>query len=86
MNLKEFDATVINALKQNRKIEAVKLLREKENIGLKEAKHAVEEYLSNHPDQVPQHKRSTNHSYNRLLFLIAIACFLYLGYYYYLKG
>ena len=85
MYLEELDATVINALKQNRKIEAIKLLREKENIGLKEAKHAVEEYLSNHPDLAPQHKRSTNRSYDGLLLLIAIACLLYLGYDYFLK-
>lgn len=86
MYLEELDATVINALKQNRKIEAIKLLREKENIDLKEAKHAVEEYLSNHPGLVPQHKRSTNRSCDGLLFLVAIACFLYLGYEYFIKA
>jgi hypothetical protein len=39
----------IAALRANRKIDAIKLLREQQNIGLKEAKKRVEAYIDSLP-------------------------------------
>ena len=41
----EMPADVVAAINANNKIEAIKLLREQRNIGLKEAKDAVEAYI-----------------------------------------
>lgn len=45
----EMPHEVIEALERGRKIEAIKLLREGQGLGLKEAKEAVECYLREHP-------------------------------------
>ena len=39
----------ISALHRGNKIEAIKIVREERNIGLKEAKDAVEDYVRTHP-------------------------------------
>ena len=39
----------ISALHQGNKIEAIKIVREERNIGLKEAKDAVEDYVHSQP-------------------------------------
>ncbi|MFW5431508.1 MAG: ribosomal protein L7/L12 [Methylophilaceae bacterium] len=41
---------VIEVIKSGRKIQAIKLLREKTGLGLKEAKETVEAYMDNHAD------------------------------------
>ena len=43
-------AEVISALHRGNKIEAIKLLREEQGIGLKEAKDAVDAYVRTQPD------------------------------------
>ena len=40
---------VISQIRAGRKIQAIKLLRESEGIGLKEAKHAVDAYMRENP-------------------------------------
>lgn len=45
-----FTQAVIDEIKQGKKIQAIKLLREENGVGLKEAKIAVETYISTHPD------------------------------------
>ena len=44
----DLPADVIEAIRDNRKIEAIKRLRTHSGCGLKEAKHAVEGYISKH--------------------------------------
>ena len=39
----------VSALQQGNKIEAIKIIREERNIGLKEAKDAVEDYVRSQP-------------------------------------
>ena len=46
----ELPPPVVEALSQGRTIEAIKLLREARKIGLKEAKDAVDQYLSARPE------------------------------------
>jgi ribosomal protein L7/L12 len=41
--------SVVAALRRGNQIEAIKLLREDRQIGLKEAKEDVEQYLQSHP-------------------------------------
>jgi ribosomal protein L7/L12 len=53
-NLKESPAlqlstTAISALHHGNKIEAIKIVREERNIGLKEAKDVIEDYVRSHP-------------------------------------
>ena len=43
-------AEAIAALRRGNKIEAIKLVRVERSLGLKEAKDAVEDYLSGQPD------------------------------------
>jgi ribosomal L7/L12-like protein len=45
-----FAQAVIDEIKQGNKIQAIKLFREANGTGLKEAKIAVETYISTHPD------------------------------------
>jgi ribosomal protein L7/L12 len=45
-----FPVAAVASLQAGNKIEAIKIVREAQGIGLKEAKDAVEEYLSRHPD------------------------------------
>ena len=45
-----FTQAVIDEIKQGKKIQAIKLLREENGVGLKEAKIAVETYISTHPE------------------------------------
>lgn len=42
-------SAALAALQQGRKIEAIKIVRELESIGLKEAKDRVEQYVANDP-------------------------------------
>lgn len=42
-------AAAVSALHQGNKIEAIKITREERNIGLKEAKDAVEEFVQSQP-------------------------------------
>lgn len=80
MDPSRLDSAVVNLLKENRKIAAIKLLREKEDLGLKEAKQAVDSYLSEHPELVPTRRANTSRSFSTLMFFIAIVCVCYLGY------
>ncbi|MGJ8619953.1 MAG: ribosomal protein L7/L12 [Methylophilaceae bacterium] len=45
-----FTQAVIDEIKLGRKIQAIKLLREENGIGLKEAKEAIEAYIDSHSE------------------------------------
>jgi hypothetical protein len=45
----ELPEEVLTAIQAGRKIEAIKLLRERHSLGLKEAKKLVDAYLAGHP-------------------------------------
>jgi ribosomal protein L7/L12 len=45
-----FTQAVIDEIKQGKKIQAIKLLREENGVGLKDAKIAVEAYINTHAD------------------------------------
>lgn len=50
---------VIQALKEGRKIEAIKRLRQSRGLDLKDAKNLVDQYCLNHPDDFPQAAKSS---------------------------
>ena len=45
-----FTQAVIDEIKQGRKIQAIKLFRKENGVGLKEAKEAIEDYINSHAD------------------------------------
>ena len=71
----DFPEEVKQAIHQNRKIEAIKLLREHAGIGLKEAKHRVDAYARAHPDLIKAAEPAAG-SLN-LLLVIAAAVLAY---------
>ncbi len=76
----ELPADVIAAIRANRKIEAIKLLREARGLGLKEAKHAVEAYIRDNPDAVDSAPGLEESGVNPLLVLVILAILGYLAY------
>lgn len=69
---------VVDALTDGRKIEAIKILRNKRNIDLKESKELIEQYIRDNSNTMSQSQ--TNRSINGILFLIAMAGIAYLVY------
>ncbi len=71
----DLPAEVIAAIQAGRKIEAIKLLREAEGLGLKESKNAVEAYIRSNPSlQQPQSKSNV---FLTIVFLLLLG---YVGY------
>lgn len=69
---------VINEIKANRKIEAIKQLREARGIGLKEAKESVDAYIEREAPKMTSAPRSGG---DHKLFLLAVAIVVaYLAY------
>lgn len=64
---------VREAIHANRKIDAIKLLRAQQNLGLKEAKHAVEAYIRENPHLVPEKTGSGINLTHIVLFLVVLA-------------
>jgi hypothetical protein len=79
----ELPEDVKTAIHANRKIEAIKLLREHRGIGLKESKQAVEEYIAQLPAGVPTRSGQSDTGLGRLLFLGFCVALVYLLYKYF---
>ena len=70
-------ADVIAALDANRKIEAIKLLREHEHCGLKEAKEMVEAYEFPESSGVSRSEIRAETGIGRLIFILIISAAIY---------
>ena len=70
---------MIEALTKGHKIEAIKILRQERELGLKEAKDAVDRYVEARPDLVSQFQAASagNNRLTLLLLVILLAVFLY---------
>ena len=68
----DLPADVIDAIRANRKIDAIKRLREHRGMGLKEAKHAVEAYARENPQEITVPAHQSESGLGRVV-LIAIA-------------
>jgi ribosomal protein L7/L12 len=80
----QLSAAAIAALHAGNKIEAIKLVREQRNMGLKEAKDAVEDYVRSQPSlqaTLAAAQSETNRSV--LMWLAGIAAVALLAFYFY---
>lgn len=73
-------ADVLAAIGAGRKIDAIKLLREHQNLGLKEAKEIVDGHLSDHPPAAGQDIGKSDTGLGRLVLVALIAAAAYLAY------
>lgn len=73
---------VLDALHNNRKIEAIKLLREHQNIGLKDAKDIIDAYTADnsHLTANNQHYSGEKSGFGRILVAAAIIAIIYGAY------
>ena len=77
-NETKLPANVVEAIRANRKIDAIKLLREHRSLGLKEAKHAVDAYIREHPHLIPQ--QSSGGGLGRLVIVVLAVVISYVLY------
>lgn len=67
----KIDAEAEQALRNGRLIEAIKIIRQRNNVGLKEAKDIVDRYLQEHPELYPK-KADSPPGKSFLLLVIAV--------------
>jgi len=76
----------ISALHHGNKIEAIKIIREERNIGLKEAKDAVEDYVRSQPALQSSLAAAQNETIRSvLLWLAALVALALIAYYFLTK-
>lgn len=73
----ELPPDVVEAIRDNRKIDAIKLLREHRNLGLKEAKEIVEDYIDGHPQPAVKRKNSAETGLGRVILVAVLIAALY---------
>lgn len=77
----ELPHKAVKALANNRKIEAIKILRKEKGIGLKEAKEQVEAYIAGDPVLKAQMAKNTIRvSSSGCLTFIALICLVVVAY------
>jgi hypothetical protein len=81
-NESEFPEDVLTAIRANRKIEAIKLVRKHQNIGLKEAKHLVDAYIEKHPPSVGSRSQRSGSGpgFAPLVFACIVTALVYAAY------
>ena len=78
----DLPAEVISEIQANRKIAAIKLLREHESMGLKEAKQAVDAYMAKHPGET-SHQSKQSQGIGRVVFAVLVLGLVYSLYKYF---
>lgn len=73
----ELEPDVINELNNGRKIAAIKKLRTSRNLGLKEAKELVDNYVSLHPELDVTVQRSGGSGFIVFIILVVTGYFFY---------
>ena len=76
----ELPPDVTAAIRANRKIEAIKLLRQHRGLGLKEAKHAVEAYARANPQLVNAGAPKSESGIGRLILIVIVVVVVYAAY------
>lgn len=71
---------VIDAIRSNRKIEAIKVLRERRGLGLREAKEQVDAYCRENPGQEAHIQKVSESGLGGLVWIVAIAVVAYVAY------
>jgi ribosomal protein L7/L12 len=81
-----FPTAALSALHQGSKIEAIKIVRQERNIGLKEAKDAVDDYVRSHPAlQSSLAAAQAEAKRSALLWIAAVIVLAFLVYYFVAK-
>ena len=76
----ELPADVKNAIHANHKIEAIKLLRTRQNLGLKEAKDIVDAYIDENRHVIRHQRQGRESGVGRLLIIIILGGVIYAAY------
>lgn len=76
----ELPDDVLAAIRANRKIDAIKLLREHRGLGLKEAKHIVDAYVSKQPSLLVNNPPQAESGIGRLVLVCLVIAIAYAGY------
>ena len=77
-NQDDFSTAVRRAIEANRKIEAIKLLREERGIGLKEAKTIIDREMAEYRQANPESARATsNRGLTFVISFVVLAAILY---------
>ena len=76
----ELPDDVLAAIRANRKIGAIKLLRKHQNIGLKEAKDIVDAYIAQHPSSARNRSQQTKSGFAPLLYASLVTGLVYAAY------
>ena len=71
---------VLNAIHANRKIDAIKLLRTQQNLGLKEAKDIVDAYFKENGHLINHQRKGRESSLGQLLIIIVLGGIVYAAY------
>ncbi len=77
-----FPDDVLEALRAKRKIEAIKLLRQAQNLELKEAKIAIDDYIEKHSDLFTEGEIREETGFRSLVVVSGIGLILYMVYRY----
>ncbi len=77
---------VTDALAQGKKLEAIRLLRQQQGLGLREAKERVEEHIARHMDAMPHLAPGQVDDNATGSFVLLVAVLLGFGAYWYFKG
>jgi hypothetical protein len=70
---KVLSAQVIAEIQANRKVTAIKLVREQHNLGLKEAKELVDAYMAAHPPSPGESTTQSRGGSGRMVFVVILA-------------
>ena len=79
----ELPADVVAELEANRKVTAIKLLRNHQKIGLKEARKRVDDYLQQHPPSSSLRVPESDSGIGRIVILIFGVAIIYAIYKYF---
>ena len=77
---RELPADVRDAVDANRKIEAIKLLREQRSLGLKEAKEIVDAYIDENRHVIGDQRSGQESGIGRILVIVIAGGIIYAAY------
>lgn len=77
---RELPADVRDAVDANRKIEAIKLLREQQSLGLKEAKEIVDAYIDENRHVIGDQRSGQESGIGRILVIVIAGGIIYAAY------
>lgn len=77
---RELPADVRDAVDANRKIEAIKLLREQQSLGLKEAKEIVDAYIDENRHVIGDQRSGRESGIGRILVIVIAGGVIYAAY------